>query len=144
MIRKYLIDLIDDHKTKKLRVYSRNEAFDYENQFEEWEIHLIMPINFLSKDSDVTRIMLTKSDNIESIPGSEKDDNIEELFNSLLQKYQEGLEESMKVSRFIFNSIGLLYHYLQKTSLSRKGPSYINSPKWFKSKKATINPKKLQ
>ena len=27
-------------------------------------------------------------------------------------------------------------------SLSRKGGSYIDSPKWLKNKKATINPKK--
>ena len=96
------------------------------------------------KDSDRTRNMLTKGDNIKIMMGGEKDDIIEEVFNSMLQKYQEGSEESMKVSWFIFNSVGFLYYYLEKTSLSRKGPSYIDSPKWFKSKKATINPKKLQ
>ena len=34
--------------------------------------------------------------------GSQTDDIIDELFESLLQKYQEGLEESMKGSRFFF------------------------------------------
>ena len=40
--------------------------------------------------------MHTKSGNIEIMMGSETDEIIEDLFKSLLQKYQEGLEESMK------------------------------------------------
>ena len=47
----------------------------------------------------------------------------------------------MKGSGFIFDSVDLLYYHLQKTSLGRKGGSYIDSPKWLKNKKATINPK---
>ena len=47
----------------------------------------------------------------------------------------------MKVSGFIFDTVDLLYYHLQKTSLSRKGGSYIDSPKWLINKKATINPK---
>ena len=66
---------------------------------------------------------------------------IEELFESLLQNHQKDLEESMKGSESNFDSVDLLYHHLQKTSLSRKGGSYIDSPKWMKNKKATINPK---
>ena len=73
--------------------------------------------------------------------GSETDETIKELFKSLLQKYQEGLEESMKGSEFIFDSVNLLYYHLQKTSLKRTGSSYIDSPEWLKNKKATINPK---
>ena len=74
--------------------------------------------------------------------GSETNDFIEELCESLLQKYQEELEESMRGgSDFIFDSVDLLYYHLQKTSLSRKGGSYIDSPEWLKNKKATINPK---
>ena len=101
-----------------------------------------MPINFISsKDSDETRNMHTKSDKIEIMMGSETDDITDELFESLLQKYQEGLEESMRASEFIFDSVNLLYFNLQKISLNRKGSSYIDSPKWLKNKKARINPK---
>ena len=46
--------------------------------------------------------------------GSETDEIIKKLFESLLQKYQEGLEESMKGSGFIFDSVDLLYYHLQK------------------------------
>ena len=85
--------------------------------------------------------MRTKNDNIEIMIGSETDKIIEELFKSLLQKYQEGLKESMKGSEFIFDSVNLLYDNLQKTSLKRIGPSYIDSREWLKNEKATINPK---
>ena len=143
MIRLYLTDTINDHKTpKNLRVHSSNEVIDYETQFGEWKIQLTMSINFISsKDSDETRNMHTKSDNIEIMIGSETDDIIDEFFESLLQKYQEGLEESMKGSEFIFDSVDLLYYHLQKTSLKRIGSSDIDSPKWLKNKKLTINPK---
>ena len=62
-----------------------------------------MAINFIScKDSDETQIMDSKSDNIEIVMGIETDEVIEELFESPLQRYQNGLEESMRGSEFIF------------------------------------------
>ena len=73
--------------------------------------------------------------------GSETNEIIEELFKSFLQRYQEGLEGSMRGSEFIFDSVDALYYDLNKIILSR-GRSYIDSPKWLKNKKATINPKK--
>ena len=51
-----------------------------------------MSIDFISsKDSDEAHSMLTKNDNIEIMMGSETNDIIEELCESLLRKYQEGL-----------------------------------------------------
>ena len=73
--------------------------------------------------------MHTKSDNIGIIMSSETNDIIEELCESLLQKYQERSGESMRGSEFIFDSVDLLYYNLQKISLNRKGSSYIDSPK---------------
>ena len=53
-----------------------------------------MKINFISsKDSDEIRAMHTKSNNIEIMVGNETNEIIEDFFKSLLQKYQEGLEE---------------------------------------------------
>ena len=99
-----------------------------------------MAINFISsKDSDETRTMHTKSNNAEIMVGSETDEITKDLFESFLQKYQEGLEESMRGSEFVYNSVDVLYYNLNKVSLSRGG-SYIDSPKWLKNKKATINP----
>ena len=81
-----------------------------------------------------------KSDNVEIRMGSETNEIIEEIFKSFLQIYQEGLEESMRGSEFIFDRVDALYYDLNKISLSRGG-SYIDSPEWLKKKKAAINPK---
>ena len=67
--------------------------------------------------------MHIKSYSIEVMIGSETDDIIEELFKLLLQKYQEGLEESIKGGEFIFDSVDLLNSNLQKISLNRKRSS---------------------
>ena len=98
MIRPYLSDIINDQKSpKNLRVHSGSKVFDYETQFGEWEIRLTMSINIISsKDSDETCNMHTKSDNIAIMMGSEADDITDGLCESLLQKYQEGLEESVR------------------------------------------------
>ena len=56
-----------------------------------------MVINFISyKDSDEICTMSTKSVNIEIMMGYETDEITEELFESLLKKHQEGLEENEK------------------------------------------------
>ena len=72
---------------------------------------------------------------------SETDKTIKKLFKSLLQRFQKGLEESMKKSDFIFDNVNLLYYHFHKTSLKRTGSSYRDSFKWLKNEKATINPK---
>ena len=98
MIRTYLSDIINDHKTQgEWRIHLDNTIIKHKTQGE-WKIQLIMAINFISfkKDSDETRTMHTKSNNIEIMMGSETDEIIEELFKSLLQNYQKGLEESMR------------------------------------------------
>ena len=143
MIIPYLRDIINDHKTpKKLKVHWRDEVFDYETQFGEWKIQLIVNIIFVfSKDSNEIRNMSTESDNIEIMMGSETEDIIQELFISLLQKFQEGLKESMRGIEFFFDSADLLHYHLQKISLSGKEGSYIDCLKWLKNKKATINPR---
>ena len=76
--------------------------------------------------------MRTKSDNIEIMMDSETDEIIEIIFESLLERYQEGLEQSLRGSEFIFDSVDALYYDLIKVSLSRVG-SYIDSPEWLNS-----------
>ena len=69
-----------------------------------------------------------------SMMGSETGEIIEELFETVLQRYQEGLEESMKGSEFIFDSNDILYYNLNKISLNRGG-SYIDTPEYIKKMK---------
>ena len=140
MIIPYLTDIINEHKTHGLAKHHSGDKSWLEETSYEWKIQLTMAINFISsKDSDETRTMHTKSNNVEIMIGSETKEIIMNLFRSFLQKYQEGLEESMRGSEFVYDSVDILYYNLNKVSLSRGG-SYIDSPKWIKNKRATINP----
>ena len=142
MIKPYLRDLINKHKTHGLARYHSGNKLWLEKTSSECKIQLTMAINFISsKDSDETQTMHTRSNNVEIMVGSETDEIIKELFESFFQKYQEGLEESMRGSEFVYYSFDLLYYNLNKASLSRV-ESYIDSPKWVKNKRATINPQK--
>ena len=86
-----------------------------------------MTINFVSsKHSDVIRTMHAKSVNTDILMGKETNEIIEEHFESLLQKYQEWLEENMRGSKFVFHSVNLLECKLNKIDPGRAG-SYIDS-----------------
>ena len=63
MIKQYLSDIINGHKTQG-----------------EWKIQLTMEINLLSsKDSNETRTMHTRSDNIEILIGNQTDEIIKNI-----------------------------------------------------------------
>ena len=71
IIRPYLSDIINNQKTQV-----------------EWKINLTIAITFISsKNSNETRIVHSESDNIEIMMSSKTDEIIEELFESLLQRY---------------------------------------------------------
>ena len=94
MIRPYLRDMINDHKTRR-----------------EWKIQLTMRINFISvKDSKETCTMYSKTHNIEIMMGSETNDIIEKLCESLSQNYKKDLKEPMRGSKFVPDSIDLLHY----------------------------------
>ena len=146
MIMPYLSDLINKHKTHGLGRYHSGNKSCIGKTSSEWKIQITMAINFIfSKDSDETRTMDTKSNYVEIMIGSNTDQIIKDLFESFLQKYQEGLEESMTGSKFVYDTVDVLYYnlsnfsYFNKVTLSRGG-SHIDSVKWLKNKKATINP----
>ena len=81
IIKSYLIDITNEQKTHGLlRYHSGNKSW-LEETFSEWKIQLTMAINFISsKDSDETRTMHTKSNNVVIMIGSETDEIIEDLF----------------------------------------------------------------
>ena len=63
-----------------VRYHLGNKAW-LEETPSEWKIQLTMAINFISsKDSDETRTMHTKSNNVEIMIGSETDEIFEDLF----------------------------------------------------------------
>ena len=106
------------------------------------KVQLTAEISFLSlkPGSNETRTMHTRSGNIEIMIGNDNDDIIEELFKSFLQKYEENLQNKIRGSDFEFDGVNSLYYDFNKISLNRR-KSYIDSPKWLKNKKSTINPK---
>ena len=102
-IKPELSDIINDHKTKG-----------------QSKIHLTIVINFFySKDSEETCTMYSKSDDLEVVMGKETDKIIEDLFDSFLQRYQKSLEESMRASDFVLDSVDSLCYKLHKISLNR-------------------------
>ena len=108
----------------------------------EWKIQLIAEINFISlkPGSDGMCVMYT-SDNEEFMNGDDTNEIIKLLFESFLQReFEENLQEKMRGSDFEFDGINFLYYNFNKMSIYRGG-SYIDSPKWLKDKKSTINPK---
>ena len=84
MIEPYLSDIINDHKTRGLvRYHSGNKTW-VEETSSEWKIQLTMAISFISsKDSDETRTMHTKSNNVEIMMGSETDEIIKDLCKNI-------------------------------------------------------------
>ena len=99
LIEKYLRELINYYKNKG-----------------EWKVQLIAEINFISlkPGSDETRIMHTRSDNIEIMIGDDNDDIIEKLFKSFLQKYEENLQNKMRGSDFEFDGLTFYIMILMK------------------------------
>ena len=77
MIRPYLSGIINDPKTQgKWRIHPANKIIEHKTQ-SECKIQLTMAINFISsKDSDETRTMHTKSNNVEIMMGSETDEEV--------------------------------------------------------------------
>ena len=59
-----------------------------------WKIQLTVSINFVSsKDNDEERLMHSKSDKTEIMINDKADEVIEEYFDSVIKKYQIGLEK---------------------------------------------------
>ena len=125
LIENYLRELIEEYKLNG-----------------EWKLQLIAEIYFISlkPGSEGARIMHTRSDNEEFMNGSETDEIIKGLFESFLQKHEQNLQNKMRGLDFEFDGVNFLYYDFNKISLNR-GRSYIDSPKWLKDKKSTINPK---
>ena len=90
MIKPYLSNIINDDKTQgKLRIHLGNKIIKHKSQ-SEWKIQLAVAINFISsKDSDETRTMHTKSNNVEILMGSETDEIIVDLFNSFCKNIKK-------------------------------------------------------
>ena len=135
MIRPYLRDLINEHKPID---ESNDESDNDDIDRAEWKIQLTMQNSCIStKRFEETCIIYTKSEALEVFMGSDTEDVIDKLFNTLLQRFQRAQETSNeRGSEFIPDSVELLYYHFQRIDI-RRAKSYIMSPDWIASKKAT-------
>ena len=108
----------------------------------EWKIMLRMNIKCISTKSHIkARTMHPKSRQVKAYMGSDTENVIDTLFNTLLQNFQHIQETSNeRGSEFIPDSVELLEYELHKINIIR-AESYIVSPDWIVNKKSTINPK---
>ena len=99
-------------------------------------MQLSAEINFMSlkPGSDETRVMYTRSDNEEFMSGDDTNEIIKLLFESFLQRFEENLQNKMRGSNL--NLMVLIFSII--VLIKR---AYIDSPKWLRNKKSTINPK---
>ena len=122
-IKPYLGDLIAFYNTKG-----------------EWKIRLSMQITFISyTDANQVELMHSKSDNGKTMRSVDANDTVNELISTFLQRYQEGLENKMKGSNYIFDHVDSLEYHFNKVSIKRRS-SYIPQPDWLSHKKSKINP----
>ena len=108
----------------------------------EKNIQLTMQNSCIStKGFEETRTIYKKGEPVEILMGSNTEDVISKLFNTLLQRLQQAQETSDdNGSEFIPDSVDLLYYHFQRIDI-RRAESHIMSPDWKASKKATLNPK---
>ena len=111
-----------------------------EKKTTEQKIQLDIGINLVHITDGKRMRFYTKSENIKCLPSSNTEDLLNELLASLYEKFKEDLRLCHTSSSFVYESIEELNIHFHKVDLQR-GASYINTPNWIKTKKATINPK---
>ena len=111
-----------------------------ENKLNEQKIQLNIGINMVHISEQKRITHFSRSDNVICLPSSNTNDLLHQLLASLYQKYQEDLQLSRTSNSFSYESIEECNIHFNKIDLKR-GASYIEPPKWLKSKEATINPR---
>ena len=103
---------------------------------------VIIQNNFISvKDFEDTHAIYSASKPVEIFMGSDTENAIDTLFNTVLNRIQQAIETSNeRGSGFTHESVAFLYYYFQRIDF-RRAESYIMPPYWIVIKKATINPK---
>ena len=126
MIIPYLRDLINDYKqlNESNDVDDDNDDDDDDDDDTdraEWKIQVVMQNSCIStKNFEETRTIYSKSKPIEIFMGSDTEDVVDKLFNTLLQRFQHAQETSNdKGNEFVSESVKLLYYNFQKIDIRR-------------------------
>ena len=121
----------------KIKPYLENMIANYIS-IGEWKLQLTISIRFISsRNPEQFRIRHSYSENNEIMSGTDINDVVINLLTTLKENYINDLS-IMEGSEYHFERIDLLKYKLHKVSL-RRGRTYIDSHKWIKNKKATIN-----
>ena len=92
MIKPYLRDLINDHK---LTAELTHRASNNDGERGEWKIQLVIQNNCIStKYFEETRNIYLASKPVKIFMGSDANDTIDSLFDTLLQRFQQEIETS--------------------------------------------------
>ena len=94
-----------------------------------WKIQLIMQNNFIFvKDFEDTRTIYSASKPVEIFMGSDTENIIDTLFDTILNRIQEAMVISNeRGSGFTYENVVLLYYHFQRIDI-RRGGSYIAPP----------------
>ena len=110
------------------------------NNSNEQKVQLNMDINFINiNDQEKSHAFHVKSDNGEITQATNTYDTTNELINPFFPQYQREEQILRGGSDYVFGSVDILGIHFHNIIL-RRGRSYMESPEWIPSKKATINP----
>ena len=139
MIRPYLRDLINNHKSQE---ELNNEASDSDTERGEWKVQPAIQNNCIStKDFKEIHTIYSASKPVETLMGSDTDDAIDRFFDTTLQRFQQSIETSNdRGSESTHEIVVLLYQYFQKIDI-RIAESYKKFSDWLVNKGSIINPR---
>ena len=121
-VKPYLIALIDEKKTSNHKI----------------QLDIAINLIHLTKSDRITFYVISK--NVECFPSDKSEHILNQLTDSLLEYFNEKLMICRSDSSYIFERIEGFSIHFHKIDLKR-GSSFIPTPDWIKTEKATINPK---
>ena len=118
MIRPYLRDLINNHKSQE---ELNNEANDSGTERGEWKVQPAMQNNCIStKDFKEIHTIYSASKPVETLMGSDTDDATDRFFDTTLQRFHQSIETSNdRGSESTHEIVVLLHQYFQKIDIRR-------------------------
>ena len=115
------------------------EMINKNKNYDSCKIQLTMKISFTPlHDFNDKRSLFLKTKIVVIMMGSDTNETVKELCDSLIKKYQELLEYSTRNSGPVLEGVESMTYDINKTTINGSG-SYTESPTWLKNKKCAIN-----
>ena len=127
---------IDDYLDK---VQPHLVQLSKEKPVNELKIQLNLGVRLINEKDKKEFVYHVQTDNLKVLVTNEEIIVLYELFHNFKNKYQEGVNNIGQGSGYSYNGTEDLSINFRKIDLNR-GASYIQTPRWLRSKGATINP----